>query len=666
MRFSASFLDEIRGRLRVSHVAGHRVKLKRRGREFVGLSPFKQEKTPSFTVNDAKGFYHCFASGEHGDIFSFLMKSEGLNFQEAVERLAQEAGLAVPKASPELEQHERANDRLRMLMEEAAVWFEAALQDKTPPAREARAYINRRGVAQAIQRQFRTGYAPKGRYGLKEHLAAKGYTLEEMERAGAVVSGQDIAVAYDRFRNRIMFPITDLKNRVIAFGGRALDPDQPAKYLNSPETPLFYKGSVLFNAHQARTHAHKRGVILVVEGYMDVVALAGAGFPHSVAPLGTALTANQMTLLWRMAREPVLCFDGDEAGRKAASRALDTALPLLTPGYSLCFAFLPSGQDPDDVLRDAGAQAFQDVVTAARPLAEVLWRREAGNDQLATPERRAALEARIEALLAQIGDAKVRRHYQQDLAARFKLALGGSVRVRKATARGRVRVGAFAHSLKANARWPRDGFRERTRNAGEPSGASESLKQSALVRPLALTLSAREALILLTLLNHPWLMDGYSEEVADLHIMAPRLRELRGAMIAAYAERAPLDSEGLRAQLNRQGFEAIVARVEGAITHKSDWFAEPHTSHADVETGWRQMLALHRKSLDLERELAAAERAYRDEGTEKAYQRLADIRLQLLNDEGTEASAEDYGATSNEPAPSASWQRTTRNGEILS
>jgi DNA primase len=653
MRFPTTFLDEIRTRLPVSHVVAKRVKLKRQGREFVGLSPFKQEKTPSFTVNDAKGFYHCFASGEHGDIFTFLMKTEGLGFHEAVEHLAQEAGLPVPKASPELEQRERSNDRLRALMEEAAGWFEAALAGKA--AREARNYLDGRGVSEADRQRFRIGFAPKDRYAIKEHLAAKGFTAEEMERSGIVVAGEEIAVSYDRFRNRIIFPITDLKDRVIAFGGRALDPSHPAKYLNSPETPLFHKGSVLYNAARARGPAHDRGAILVVEGYMDVVALAGAGFSHAVAPLGTALTANQLQLLWRMAHEPTLCFDGDEAGQKAASRALDTALPDLKPGLSLRFAFLPAGQDPDDVLRDAGQEAFGGLVEAAQPLADVLWRREAARQQLETPERRAALEMRIEALLGQIGDPKVRHQYQQELRRRFERAVADARGGPRAGARGKGQRNPQRRPRRdqGGSRWTRGRPEDKPWEARAQSGASDSLKQSALVRTPALALNAREALILQTLLNHPWLLETYAEEVAELRLSAQPLSELRDAVIGVHALSSPLDSDGIRTQLNQQGFGAIVARVERAITHKSDGFAKPHASPHDVETGWRQVLALHRKALDLERELAAAEKAYRDEGTETAYEQLVDIRLQVLNAEGTEASSDDLGPPNQEPTRAA-------------
>ena len=313
MRYPASILDEIRAALPVSSVVGRHVKLRRTGREHIGLSPFKHEKTPSFTVNDAKGFYHCFATGEHGDIFDFLTKTQGLSFPEAVERLAMEAGIELPKPA-QAEAREAEGHRLRKLMETACAFFQDML--RSDAGAEARAYLERRGVTAAEIEAFHLGYAPAGRHALKEHLAVKGFSLYDMIAVGMLVSGEDIPVAYDRFRSRLIFPITDLQGRVIAFGGRALDPAQQPKYLNSPDTPLFRKGTVLFNAARARAAAHERGTVIVAEGYMDVLALTRAGFPNAVAPLGTALTSDQMQILWRLAPEPVLCFDGVSAGTK--------------------------------------------------------------------------------------------------------------------------------------------------------------------------------------------------------------------------------------------------------------------------------------------------------------------------------------------------------------
>ncbi|MGC2811920.1 MAG: DNA primase, partial [Bradyrhizobium sp.] len=418
MRFTPQFLEELRARLPVSEVVGRRVKLKRAGREWKGLSPFQQEKTPSFTVNDQKQFYHDFSTGKHGNIFDFVMETEGVSFPEAVERLASMAGLALPAVTPDAARHEQRRKTLYDVMELAAKFFADTLASRN--GAKARGYLGDRAISPATQLQFRIGYAQLDRFALKEHLGGQGVPVEDLVEAGLLVAGDDIPVPYDRFRDRVMFPITDLRGRVIAFGGRALEKEVAAKYLNSPETPLFHKGDNLYNLAAARQAAHDGAPLVVVEGYVDVIAMVGAGFPGSVAPLGTALTEHQLALLWRMADEPILCFDGDRAGQKAAYRAAELALPLLAPGKSLRFALLPEGQDPDDLARSGGRGAIEEVIGAARGLADVIWSREIEGGSYATPERRAALEARIKELTSGIRDEVVRRYYRQDLAERLQ------------------------------------------------------------------------------------------------------------------------------------------------------------------------------------------------------------------------------------------------------
>ena len=471
-RFTPHLLDEIRARLPVSQVVGRKVALKKAGREYKGLSPFKVEKTPSFTVNDQKGFYHCFATGEHGDIFTFLMKTEGLDFPEAVERLAEEAGVPLPKKEERSQEHEDQRDRLYRLLETSARFFEEQL--RAPLGAEARRYLEKRGLARETIAAFRLGFAPAGRQVLRQHLKAAGFSDADMALSGMAIAGPDIPEPYDRFRNRVMFPILDMKGRAIAFGGRALEKDAPAKYLNSPETPLFHKGHQLFNAARARPIAHDKNRVIVVEGYMDVVALHEGGFGEAVAPLGTALTEDQMTLLWRMSQEPTLCFDGDSAGKKAAYRAIDTALPHLKPGHSIRFAFLPDGLDPDDLIRQQGAAAMADVLERTRPLIDVLWERETNAGPLATPEQRAALEARLKALSGSIADAIVRAHYDRELRDRL-YALGRSMGGRTTSGytgagrRGAAPSGSYVGSPRAAA--PDWRQRERTRLFGRPKRA---------------------------------------------------------------------------------------------------------------------------------------------------------------------------------------------------
>ena len=420
MRFTPQFLEELRARLPASEVVGRRVKLKKAGREFKGLSPFQQEKTPSFFVNDEKQAWFDFSSGLNGNIFDFVMKTEGVSFPEAVERLASMAGMALPAATPDAARHEQRRKTLHDVMELAAKFFADTLASRN--GAKARGYLGDRGITPATQLQFRLGYAPPDRFALKEHLGAQGISTDDMVEAGLLIGGEEIPVPYDRFRDRVMFPITDARGRVIAFGGRALEKDVPAKYLNSPETPLFHKGDNLYNLATARQATHNGSPLIVVEGYVDVIAMVTAGFAGAVAPLGTALTENQLALLWKMADEPILCFDGDRAGQKAAYRAADLALPALLPGKSLRFALLPEGQDPDDLARSGGRGAIEEVISAARSLSDMLWSREIEGGSFATPERRAALEARIGELSNGIRDEVVRRYYRQDLAERLQRA----------------------------------------------------------------------------------------------------------------------------------------------------------------------------------------------------------------------------------------------------
>ena len=622
MRLPPHFLDEIRARLSVSQVVGRKVPLKKKGREFAGLSPFKVEKTPSFFVNDQKGFYHCFASGEHGDIFTFLMKTEGLSFPEAVERLAEEAGLALPKMSARDEARENDRDRLYRLIEAAAKFFEANLF--TSAGAQARRYLEKRGLRRETIAAFRIGYALNDRSALRQHLTQAGFSAEDMVASGMLIAGDDIPVAYDRFRHRVIFPITDLKNRAIAFGGRALDPDQPAKYLNSPETPLFHKGRLLFNAYGARTPAHERGRVIAVEGYMDVIALNEAGFAEAVAPLGTALTEDQVKILWRMNSEPILCFDGDDAGRKAAFRTVETVLPLLKPGFSLRFAFLPNGLDPDDLIRQKGPEAFALELEKTHAFFDVLWEREEQEHALSTPEQRAAFESRLRTLVASIGDATVRGHYEREL--RETLWTLNRTIVREIARGGGARRKSAGDSTRRNNVTPDWRLRERARlGAGQKTllqkhvAASPELSQRAELTP------AREALLIKTVLNHPWLIEEHAEQIASLTFTSSVVSRLRDAILTLHALDNSLDREALRSQLSNSGLDIVVDMVERSVTHRSDRFAEPNAPQAEVEDGWRHTLALHEWH-GLQESLEAAVLAWHRDGSEDALARICEIK----------------------------------------
>lgn len=667
--FTPQFLDELRARLSVSEVVGKRVKLKKAGREWKGLSPFQQEKTPSFYVNDQKGFYHDFSSGKHGDIISFVMETDGLPFPEAVERLASMAGLPLPAATPDAARQEQRRRTLHDVMELAAKFFAETLASRI--GAKARGYLADRAISPATQLQFRLGYAPPPpeRFALKEHLGKLGVSVEDMIETGLLVAGNDIPVPYDRFRDRVMFPITDLRGRVIAFGGRALEKDVPAKYLNSPETPLFHKGDNLYNHQTARKATHDGSALIVVEGYVDVIAMVTAGFAGSVAPLGTALTENQLLLLWKMADEPILCFDGDKAGQKAAYRAADLALPFLAPGKSLRFALLPEGQDPDDLARSGGRAAIEEVIAAARPLADMIWSRELEGGNFATPERRAALEARIKELSNGIRDEVVRRYYREDLAQRLQRTFSPDSSRGGFAGRGNFRGNAgrpFQPRGGGNAnRFGGQGFGGQGFGGGRrgapgpvqiPSGpyqaASPQLAASPIMRGQRSAISRREALILQSLINHPWLLHDHLEEVAALEFAHPEAHKLRAGIIAAFANdhhHSPdpgEQAEKMRGDIEKSEFSKILQRVEGGITTAAVWGAREGAARDDVLATWRQLVALHRQYHSLLRELKDAELALGEDPSEANLAWLRDVKARLAEVDGTEALIEGFGELS--------------------
>ena len=411
MRFGENFMNEIKSRVRVSDVVAKHVKLKRQGREFSGLSPFTGEKTPSFFVNDEKGFYHCFSSGKHGDAISFLMELEGLTFPEAVERLAEQIGIEMPKSDPAAEQRAARNKNTINWMEHAQDFFQKSLYRNA--GQSSRDYLKGRGLTKTAADYFGIGYAPNNFSALKDDLIQKGAKLNTLIEAGLLVQPEDTSrQPWDRFRDRIMFPIHDSRGRLVAFGGRAMDSNSKAKYLNSPETPIFQKGHLLYNYHRAHIavsspQSNHRGLI-VAEGYMDVIALSRAGFKHAVAPMGTALTESQLMLLWRSGPEPILCFDGDKAGIRAAYRSIERALPLISPTRTLRFAMLPDGEDPDDLIKTKGKTAMQKILDQSIPLVKMLWEREVNLESLNSPEAKAGLKSRIFDAIKEIQNEEVR------------------------------------------------------------------------------------------------------------------------------------------------------------------------------------------------------------------------------------------------------------------
>ncbi|MDH5189475.1 MAG: DNA primase, partial [Rhodospirillaceae bacterium] len=414
MAIPSNFLDEVRARIGLSDVVGRRVRLVKKGHEHSGLCPFHKEKTPSFTVNEGKGFYHCFGCGAHGSVFDFLMETEGLNFREAVEKLAGEAGLQVPEERPEDRAREMRKKTLYDATEAAASYYADKLY--APEGRAALNYLLGRGLTAETIKSFNIGYAPDVRDGIKNDLAGKnGITTEMLLGAGLIIQPDDKSrEPYDRFRGRVMFPILDRRARVVAFGGRilpALETDKTAKYLNSPETDLFHKGHMLYAMEKAQSSARGGQPLVVAEGYMDVIALHQAGFSGAVAPLGTALTEEQIRELWKIVPEPVLCFDGDNAGQRAMARAAERALSLIKPGFGLRFAILPPGEDPDTLIKNTGAKAFADVLGNASALSEILWQMETIGADTTTPEGLAGLQKRLEDHTRAIEDPTLRSHF---------------------------------------------------------------------------------------------------------------------------------------------------------------------------------------------------------------------------------------------------------------
>ncbi|MCP5361587.1 MAG: DNA primase [Hyphomicrobiales bacterium] len=410
MQFPPGFLDQIRARLTPSQVLGRHLRLQSKpGGEHLALCPFHNDSKPSLTISDRKGFYHCFACGAHGDIITFLTQYKGLSFTDAVTQLAQEAGLPLPSPDPQFTRREQKRRTLFDVTEAATAWFEQQLHSAV--GRPALAYLERRGLPETIRKQFRLGYAPDQRQGLKQYLLKEGFTLQQMEDVGLIIT-PDNGESYDRFRGRVMFPILDMRGRIVAFGGRILGDGEP-KYLNSPETELFHKGRQLYGLHAARDQAYREKTLIVVEGYMDALALYRAGFPYAVAPLGTAVTEDQLQIMWQIVPEPILCFDGDTAGQRAMMRAAERAIPLLEPGRSLRFLTLPSGKDPDDVLQEYGPSYFRELLNQPLPLGETLFETTLRQMHPKTPEQRAAFEQTLMGFAEMIRHATVRQHYQR-------------------------------------------------------------------------------------------------------------------------------------------------------------------------------------------------------------------------------------------------------------
>ncbi|NCO02924.1 MAG: DNA primase [Alphaproteobacteria bacterium] len=575
MSIPARFLDELRTRLNISDIVGRKVRITRAGREFKGCCPFHHEKTPSFYVNDDKQFYHCFGCGAHGDIIGFSMQHDNLSFIEAVEVLAQEAGMQVPEQTPQAREQAKKEKGLHALMEDATRWMEAQL--RAPENAQAYRYIVERGLPDELLSAFRVGYAPAERQALRNFLKSQDYTDKQMIEAGVLRPAGQNGEPYAFFRERIMFPVMDRRGRVIAFGGRILPdnlrpPDQgdyvPAKYMNSSDTPLFFKGAMLYGEPHARQAAIDGQDIIVVEGYMDAIACFKAGFRGAVAPMGTALTEEQIMVLWKMIpseiKVPILCFDGDNAGRRAAQRAADRLLPHLKANHSARFAFLPDGQDPDTLVNSGGKKALEGILKAAMPLIDFLWLTHTQGKDFSTPEARAGLTKTLEDEVLRIADRDVQHYYRQAFRDRIRQAFNSyGVNANN--------VGA-SYAKKTNTKYLRTGV--------------QSAPVTNLRRPSFQKAQSIKLPLLACVINHPHIFDYVEERLGVLDMGEVRLNAVRQCVLNVIIENNPIDRANLISNIEDAGFSDVLRSVLNSSVYTHAGFCAPTADEDDIISGW--------------------------------------------------------------------------------
>jgi DNA primase len=639
MSFPPSFLDELRQRLPLSGIVGRRVRLLRAGREFKGCCPFHNEKSPSFYVNDDKQFYHCFGCGAHGDVIGFTMRMDNLSFPDAIESLAGQAGLPVPRDTPVQREAFDREKSLHQLLDRAASFFEEQLF--APAGREGLNYLRGRGLSDDAIRRFRLGYAPPDSQLLIRRLTGEGFKLADLVEVGLAkvkdpvmpakagipaveqqtqangipaFAGMTSSNTYSFFRQRVMFPVGDRRGRIVAFGGRVLGDGEP-KYLNSPDHVLFHKGKLLYGLSRARGAAGQNQPIIVVEGYMDVIALVEAGFQGAVAPLGTALTEDQLGLLWRLlppatARDPardyspILCFDGDKAGLRAAARAIDRALPLLTPAQSLRIAYLPEGQDPDDLIKQAGRSAMQTVLDQAKPMIDAVWDLTLAGRRLTTPEERGSFIAAIKQQVARIQDETLRQLYQDDVQKR----------------------------LASTFEWQRPAA-ERQKWRGKPGfqpAFAAPLPRKAPTNAQAL----RERVLLATMLNYPALFEEFGENLAHLAFSTPDHEAVRQKIVAILSDSTEedLDAAALYRHLcdgdDAKPLTRALTAIMSEATYMHAGFARPGRTAAEARHGWNAIWTKYLLDM-LQADLQAAKQIYATDSSDANWTRLLHIRSQL-------------------------------------
>ena len=625
MSLPPGFLDELRSRTSLSQVVGRKVmwdtRKSNQGKgDMWAPCPFHQEKSASFHVDDRKGYYYCFGCHAKGDALTFVQETENVGFMEAVEILAREAGMPVPKADPRAQAKADRRTQLAEVMEQAVQFFR--LQMKRAVAEDARAYLTKRGLDQAAQDRFEIGFAPDGWQNLWDHLAAKGVPEDLILGAGLAKPSNTGKRPYDVFRNRIMFPIRDPRGRCIAFGGRAMDPNDNAKYLNSPETELFDKGHSLYNHGPAREAAGKGKPLIVAEGYMDVIALSEAGFGATVAPLGTAITENQLHLLWRISPEPIIALDGDTAGLRAAMRVIDLAMPLLEAGKSLRFALMPEGMDPDDLIRAKGAGAVQKVLDAAMPMVNLLWQRETEGKVFDSPERKAALDKVLREKIKLIRDPSLRSHYGQAIKD-LRWELFSQNRKKSGGGGGRP--------------W------QDWRKPAAPVPVSSTRNSILVAAGDGAQDRVREAVILATLIRAPSIILEFESELETMDCVDPDHSTLRDLLLRA-AHEGPNEQleDWIADMMGPEGLESLYAQPHVAIAPSVRRSGDAEAARMTVA----EELAKLKAQRGLSAEIAEAEEeltGVADEAVTWRLQQAAETRNRAVRSENEDKAEYDVG-----------------------
>lgn len=586
MRYDADFLDLLREKSRLSEVIGQKIRLQKRGREFVGLCPFHKEKTPSFYVSDTKGSYHCFGCGASGDVFGFLCESFNYTFSDAVEEVARLTHTALPE-KPREEDYTAPDQREKLIRihEDVCTWYQQQLN--SAKGLKARQYLESRGITDATLKQFRLGYSPNGNE-LMDAFIQRGYSHDDLIEAGLLIKGEN--GIYDRFRDRLMFPIFSPRGEVIAFGGRILGEGNP-KYLNSPETPLFHKKYTLYAANFMRPLLKTHSTVYIVEGYMDVIAMIQAGVGPTVAPLGTALTEEQVQSVWKYCAEPVLCFDGDAAGLNAAARSAERVLPILKAGYSVNFALLSEGEDPDSLIRSGSIHILKEQLNHPLSLFEMLWQHHVAGAHAKTPEQQAKVQKDFFTRIEGIKDLAVCYPYKNMAKDRF-----------------------FKH------------FRSYSRKEKQPEVINRGIRTRFDVRK-------RQRMILFAVvLNHPQLLNDVEDDLARLDIpeTEAELCQLRDEIFNWFAHTQTLDASDLNTQLQMRGLDSVIKEIRSPIIYQHASFAKPDTSLESAREGWQEVWFMLEGNVQLSQQREAIRKELLDSMDVEAWNRLQALQNQVI------------------------------------